>query len=59
MADPETVSKDYLQGKSERERIFVHPEQWYRDNVIDLRLGVAARSINLGARSVSLDTARS
>ena len=25
------LSKDYLQGKSEKEKIYVHPEGWYAE----------------------------
>jgi 3-phenylpropionate/trans-cinnamate dioxygenase ferredoxin reductase subunit len=48
------LSKDYLLGKSEREKVFVHPEGWYAEHDVDLRLGVAADRIDRAARSVSL-----
>jgi 3-phenylpropionate/trans-cinnamate dioxygenase ferredoxin reductase subunit len=48
------LSKGYLLGKSEREAIYVHPLQWYADADIDLRLGVAATSINRAAHEVNL-----
>jgi 3-phenylpropionate/trans-cinnamate dioxygenase ferredoxin reductase subunit len=48
------LSKDYLLGKAERETIYVHPEQWYADHDIDLRLGVAVTGIQPGAHAVSL-----
>src|SRR5271170_547084 len=35
------LSKDYLAGNAERDTIFVHPEEWYADHDVDLRLGVA------------------
>ncbi|MFZ0168187.1 MAG: FAD-dependent oxidoreductase, partial [Candidatus Dormiibacterota bacterium] len=33
------LSKDYLLGKSGKEKIYVHPEAWYRDHDVELRLG--------------------
>ena len=37
--DRPPLSKDYLQGKSEKEKIYVHPEAWYADNDVELLLG--------------------
>ena len=48
------LSKDYLLGKAERETIYVHPEQWYAEHDIDLRLGVAVTGIDPAAHEVSL-----
>ncbi|MEV0613984.1 FAD-dependent oxidoreductase [Nonomuraea sp. NPDC050404] len=39
------LSKDYLQGKSEREKIFVHAPGWYAGNGVDLRLGIRVTRI--------------
>ncbi len=33
------LSKGYLQGKAERETIYVHPREWYAEHDVDLRLG--------------------
>ncbi|HUY49904.1 MAG TPA: FAD-dependent oxidoreductase [Streptosporangiaceae bacterium] len=35
------LSKDYLLGKAGRETIYVHPQQWYAEHDVDLRLGIA------------------
>ncbi|HEY1643325.1 MAG TPA: FAD-dependent oxidoreductase [Streptosporangiaceae bacterium] len=48
------LSKDYLQGKAERDSIFVHPRDWYADNNVDLRLGSAVTSIDRSAHQVTL-----
>ncbi|NUR84880.1 MAG: FAD-dependent oxidoreductase [Nonomuraea sp.] len=48
------LSKEYLQGRSEREQIFVHEPGWYADNDVDLRLGVRATGIELGNHVVRL-----
>ena len=49
------LSKAYLQGKAEREIIYVHPRQWYADADIDLRLGVTATGVDRAAHEVVLD----
>jgi 3-phenylpropionate/trans-cinnamate dioxygenase ferredoxin reductase subunit len=46
------LSKEYLQGKSPRDKVFVHPEGWYAEHDVDLRLGVTANGIDLQARRV-------
>jgi 3-phenylpropionate/trans-cinnamate dioxygenase ferredoxin reductase subunit len=48
------LSKDYLQGKTGREKIYVHPAQWYADSDIDLRLGAVVRGIDRAAHEVTL-----
>jgi 3-phenylpropionate/trans-cinnamate dioxygenase ferredoxin reductase subunit len=48
------LSKDYLQGKAERDRIYVHPEQWYAERDIELALGVRADAIDTRARRIGL-----
>ncbi|MFI9838121.1 NAD(P)/FAD-dependent oxidoreductase [Nonomuraea sp. NPDC051941] len=48
------LSKDYLQGKSERESIFVHGPEWYADNAVDLRLGTRVTRIELDNHLVRL-----
>ncbi|MGW0198507.1 NAD(P)/FAD-dependent oxidoreductase [Nonomuraea sp. NPDC003201] len=48
------LSKDFLQGKSERESIFVHGPEWYADNAVDLRLGTRVTRIELDNHLVRL-----
>ena len=48
------LSKGYLQGKAERETIYVHPRQWYADADVDLRLGVTTTGIDRAAHEVVL-----
>lgn len=48
------LSKDYLQGKAERDSAFVHGPNWYDENNVDLRLGVAATAIDRAAHQVRL-----
>lgn len=48
------LSKGFLLGDSEREKVFVHPQKWYADNDVDLRLGAEVTRIYRGAKSVTL-----
>ncbi len=48
------LSKDYLQGKSPRDKIFVHPAQWYAEQDIGLQLGVPVTEIDPSAHRVTL-----
>ena len=33
------MSKEYLQGKTPREKVFAHPHHWYAEHDVDLRSG--------------------
>jgi 3-phenylpropionate/trans-cinnamate dioxygenase ferredoxin reductase component len=48
------LSKDYLLGSSEREKVFVHPDGWYAEHDVDLRLGTAVTGIDRATRHVTL-----
>ncbi|MFE2493118.1 NAD(P)/FAD-dependent oxidoreductase [Streptomyces scopuliridis] len=48
------LSKGYLLGKDPREKIYVHPQEWYAEHGIDLRLGTAVVSIAPDAHQVTL-----
>jgi 3-phenylpropionate/trans-cinnamate dioxygenase ferredoxin reductase subunit len=48
------LTKDYLQGKSERQKAYVHDEDFYGQQEIELRLGEAAESIDTQASTVTL-----
>ena len=49
------LSKGYLQGAEERDKIFVHSgEGWYAEQQIDLRLGTAVTAIDRDLRQVVL-----
>jgi 3-phenylpropionate/trans-cinnamate dioxygenase ferredoxin reductase component len=48
------LSKDYLLGKAEREMIYVHPQPWYAEHDVDLRLGTAVTAIDPAAHEVTL-----
>jgi 3-phenylpropionate/trans-cinnamate dioxygenase ferredoxin reductase component len=48
------LSKDFLQGKQEFDAAIVHPAGWYDEHKIDLRLGVAAMSLDRAAHELGL-----
>ena len=48
------LSKDYLQGKADRETIFVHPPGWYDAHAVELRLGTTVTAIDRGRRELAL-----
>jgi 3-phenylpropionate/trans-cinnamate dioxygenase ferredoxin reductase component len=49
------LSKDYLRGEAERETVYVHPEGFYADHDIELRLGRTAVSVNVAGSELALD----
>jgi 3-phenylpropionate/trans-cinnamate dioxygenase ferredoxin reductase subunit len=49
------LSKDYLRGEAERETVYVHPEGFYADHDIELRLGRTAVSLNAAGSELTLD----
>ena len=51
------LSKDYLRGESELEAAFVHPQAWYDEHRIDLRMSTTVRAIEPAAKRLLLDDA--
>jgi NADPH-dependent 2,4-dienoyl-CoA reductase/sulfur reductase-like enzyme len=48
------LSKGYLQGKDERASIYVHPQEWYAEHDVDLRLGVTVTAIDRAGTAVAV-----
>jgi 3-phenylpropionate/trans-cinnamate dioxygenase ferredoxin reductase subunit len=48
------LSKEYLQGTGERDKIFVHDRAWYTEHEIELRLGTEVTEIDAGDHHVTL-----
>lgn len=48
------LSKDYLQGKSEREKIYVHPKSWYAAHDVELRTSTTVTAIDPSNHQVNL-----
>jgi NADPH-dependent 2,4-dienoyl-CoA reductase/sulfur reductase-like enzyme/nitrite reductase/ring-hydroxylating ferredoxin subunit len=57
--DRPNLSKDYLAGNAPEEWIPLRPDDWYRDNDIDLRLGTAVTAIDPEARTVQCSSGES
>jgi 3-phenylpropionate/trans-cinnamate dioxygenase ferredoxin reductase subunit len=52
------LSKEYLRGESGREKAYVHPEAFYAEREIELRLATAVEAIDPGAHEVVLGDGR-
>jgi 3-phenylpropionate/trans-cinnamate dioxygenase ferredoxin reductase component len=50
------LSKDYLQGKTPADQLYVHDARWYAGNHVELRLGDRAVAIDRDGRTVRLAT---
>ena len=48
------LSKAYLKGEMDEERLYFKPAQWYADQGVEVSLGVRAEAIDRETRSVSL-----
>ncbi|GAA2585778.1 NAD(P)/FAD-dependent oxidoreductase [Streptomyces tubercidicus] len=48
------LSKGYLLGTSEKEKVYVHPPQWYAEHDVDLRLGRTVSAVDPAAHEVTL-----
>ncbi|MFG1975271.1 NAD(P)/FAD-dependent oxidoreductase [Nonomuraea fuscirosea] len=48
------LSKGYLLGATGRDEIYVHPQPWYGEHQIDLRLGTTVTAIDPARHEVSL-----
>src|SRR5215210_2401488 len=50
------LSKDYLRGESTRQAARVHPEDFYREQDIELRTATAVARVDTAARAAVLST---
>jgi 3-phenylpropionate/trans-cinnamate dioxygenase ferredoxin reductase subunit len=50
------LSKDHLRGESEREKAFVHPEEFYAQHQIELITGRSATKLDPASSTLTLDT---
>jgi 3-phenylpropionate/trans-cinnamate dioxygenase ferredoxin reductase subunit len=48
------LSKDYLQGKSEKQKIYVHPEGWYAGHDVELRLDSRVTALDRAAHQLTI-----
>jgi 3-phenylpropionate/trans-cinnamate dioxygenase ferredoxin reductase component len=50
------LSKGYLLGREDRDKAFIHERTWYDEQNIELRTGLRAVKLDLGAHTVTLAT---
>jgi|DewCreStandDraft_1066081.scaffolds.fasta_scaffold00103_27 3-phenylpropionate/trans-cinnamate dioxygenase ferredoxin reductase subunit len=50
------LSKEYLRGEAPREKLFIRPDSFWREQEVELVLGVRAAAIDLQSRRVTLET---
>jgi 3-phenylpropionate/trans-cinnamate dioxygenase ferredoxin reductase component len=48
------LSKDYLMGKSPREKVFAHAHHWYAEHDVELRSGQSVTGLDRDAHTVAL-----
>jgi len=48
------LSKAYLLGEMEEERLYLRPLEFYAENAIDLRMGAAVEAVDVAAKTVSV-----
>lgn len=53
------LSKKYLSGEVDLERLLVKSASWYQENKVDLRLGVEATALDRGAKRLTLSNGES
>jgi NADPH-dependent 2,4-dienoyl-CoA reductase/sulfur reductase-like enzyme len=49
------LSKGFLLGKEPLDKAFVHPAEWYGENNVDLRTGVAVTAVDPAAHTVTFE----
>ncbi|MEM9045942.1 MAG: FAD-dependent oxidoreductase [Pseudomonadota bacterium] len=49
------LSKKYLLGEMETERLYLRPESWYSENDVETRLGAVVQEVDRGAKEVVLN----
>jgi len=52
------LSKGYLQGKSEKQEIFVRPDSWYSEHDVELVLGTSVSGIDRSEHQIVLSDGR-
>jgi 3-phenylpropionate/trans-cinnamate dioxygenase ferredoxin reductase subunit len=50
------LTKEYMRGESKREDAYVNEAGWYADNDVELLTGASVMSLDLGARTATLQT---
>lgn len=48
------LTKEYLRGEKPLEEVYMHPAEWWQNHDVEVRTGVSATALDLGARSIAL-----
>ena len=57
--DRPPLSKEYLRGEKEEEKVYFKPAEFYQEQEIDLKLGASVSSLDTSNRTVELDSGES
>src|SRR5262249_37180863 len=53
------LTKEYLRGEQQVADTLIQPEDWYRENKVEVLRGVRATAVDTAAKTVTLDNGRS
>src|SRR5689334_18486960 len=48
------LTKEYLRSEKPEAEVYMHPAEWWQDQDVEVRTGVSATALDLGARSLAL-----
>src|SRR4029077_9038116 len=48
------LSKEYLRGEDQLDKVFVHPEGWYAEQLVELEISTTVDAIDPAGRAVVL-----
>ena len=48
------LTKEFLRGEKPEDEVYMHPAEWWRDQDVEVRTGVSATALDMGARSIAL-----
>jgi 3-phenylpropionate/trans-cinnamate dioxygenase ferredoxin reductase subunit len=48
------LTKEFLRGEKPAEEVYMHPAEWWESHEVEVRTGVSATAVDLGARSIAL-----
>ena len=48
------LTKEFLRGEKPAEEVYMHPAEWWSGHEVEVRTGVSATAVDMGARSIAL-----
>jgi 3-phenylpropionate/trans-cinnamate dioxygenase ferredoxin reductase component len=48
------LTKEYLRGEKPEDEVYMHPAEWWQNQEVEVRTGVSATAVDLGARTIAL-----